>query len=212
MFAVIGLGNPGSQYKWTRHNVGFEVINKLAYDYNINMNKQKFKAVIGEGRIGFEKVLLVQPLTYMNLSGESVRELVAFYKLEPEDIIVTCDDINLPLSHIRIREKGSDGGQKGLRSILYQLGYDNFTRVRVGVGEKPKEWDLADYVLSKFREDENEDIIKGITDAADAIVTIVKNGGETREAMNKYNKKGSKEKKKKEPEEPGKRDSDGNNN
>ena len=194
MYAIIGLGNPGRQYKWTRHNVGYEVINKLAYDYNIDMNKQKFKAVIGEGRIGFEKVLLVQPVTYMNLSGESVREIVSFYKLEPRDIIVTCDDINLPLSHIRIREKGSDGGQKGLRSILYQLGYDNFTRVRVGIGEKPKDWDLADYVLSKFREDENDDIIKGITDAGDAIVSIIKTG-DTRGAMNKYNKKGSKEKK-----------------
>ncbi len=200
MYAIIGLGNPGRQYQWTRHNVGYEVINKLAYDYNIDMNKQKFKAVLGEGRIGFEKVLLVQPITYMNLSGESVREIVSFYKLEPEDIIVTCDDINLPLSHIRIREKGSDGGQKGLRSIMYQLGYDTFTRVRVGIGEKPKEWDLADYVLSKFREDENDDIIKGITDAADAITMIVKSG-ETRAAMNKYNKKGSKEKPKKETPE-----------
>ena len=200
MYAKIGLGNPGRQYQWTRHNVGYEVINKLAYDYNIDMNKQKFKAVLGEGRIGFEKVLLVQPVTYMNLSGESVREIVSFYKLEPEDIIVTCDDINLPLSHIRIREKGSDGGQKGLRSIMYQLGYDTFTRVRVGIGEKPKEWDLADYVLSKFREDENDDIIKGITDAADAITMIVKSG-ETRAAMNKYNKKGSKEKPKKEDPE-----------
>ena len=180
--------------------MGYEVINKLAYDYNIDMNKQKFKAVLGEGRIGFEKVLLVQPVTYMNLSGESVREIVSFYKLEPEDIIVTCDDINLPLSHIRIREKGSDGGQKGLSSIMYQLGYDTFTRVRVGIGEKPKEWDLADYVLSKFREDENDDIIKGITDAADAITMIVKSG-ETRAAMNKYNKKGSKEKPKKEKTE-----------
>lgn len=194
MYAIIGLGNPGTQYKWTRHNVGFEVINKLAYDYNIDMNKNKFKAVIGEGRIGFEKVILVQPLTFMNLSGESVRELVSFYKLEPEDIIVTCDDINLPLSYIRIREKGSDGGQKGLRNIMYQLGYDNFARVRVGVGEKPAQWDLANYVLSKFNPDEEQDIIKGITDAADAIVSIVKNDG-CKDAMNKYNKKVSKEKK-----------------
>ncbi len=191
MYAIIGLGNPGSQYKQTRHNVGFEVINKLAYDNNINMNKNKFRAVIGEGRIGLEKVILVQPLTFMNLSGESVRELVSFYKLLPEEIIVVCDDINLPLSHIRIREKGSDGGQKGLRNILYQLGYDNFARVRIGIGEKPAGWDLADYVLSKFREDENSDIISGITDAADAVTMIVKNGS-CRDAMNKYNKKAAK--------------------
>ncbi len=188
MIAIIGLGNPGRDYKNTRHNVGFEVINKLAYDNNIDMNKNKFKALIGEGRIGFEKVLLVQPLTYMNLSGESVRELVSFYKLEPEDIIVSCDDINLPVGYIRIREKGSDGGQKGLRSILYQLGYDNFTRVRVGVGEKPKDWDLKNYVLSKFTNEETEDIIQGITDATDAITMIVKEK-DAKSAMNKYNKK-----------------------
>lgn len=188
MIAVIGLGNPGRDYKWTRHNVGFEVISKLAYDYNIDMNKNKFKAVVGEGRIGYEKVILVQPLTYMNLSGEAVRELVNFYKLEPEDIIVTCDDINLPVGYIRIREKGSDGGQKGLRNILYQLGYDNFTRVRVGVGEKPKEWDLKNYVLSKFTPEENDEIIQGITDATNAIELIIKNKS-AKEAMNKYNRK-----------------------
>lgn len=189
MIAIIGLGNPGKDYKWTRHNIGFEVINKLAYDYNINMNKEKFKAVIGEGIINNKKVLLVEPITYMNLSGESVRDIVAFYKLSPEDIIVVCDDINLPLGGIRIRTKGSDGGQKGLRSILYQLGYDNFTRIRVGVGEKPSQWDLANYVLSKFTPEENEDVIKGVTDASDAITMIIKDG-DTLQAMNKYNKKG----------------------
>ncbi len=189
MKAIIGLGNPGRDYKWTRHNVGFEVINKLAYDYNIDMNKEKYKALTGEGRIGFEKVLLIEPLTYMNLSGESVREFVNFYKLQPEDIIVVCDDINLPVGSIRIRAKGSDGGQKGLRNIIYQLGYDNFTRVRVGVGEKPPQWDLAKYVLSKFTEEENTDIIKGITDAGDAVAMIIKDGN-TQQAMNTYNKKG----------------------
>ncbi len=189
MKAIIGLGNPGRDYKWTRHNVGFEVINKLAYDYNIDMNKEKYKALTGEGRIGLEKVLLIEPLTFMNLSGESVREFVSFYKLSPEDIIVVCDDINLPVGSVRIRAKGSDGGQKGLRSIIYQLGYDNFTRVRVGVGQKPAQWDLAKYVLSKFTEEENTDIIKGITDAGDAVAMIVKDGS-TQQAMNTFNKKG----------------------
>ncbi len=187
--AIVGLGNPGRDYKWTRHNVGFEVINKLAYDYNIDMNKEKFRAVIGEGHIGFEKVMLIEPLTFMNLSGESVRDIVSFYKLEPEDIIVVCDDINLPVGGIRIRTKGSDGGQKGLRSIMYQLGYDTFTRVRVGIGQKPPQWDLAKYVLSKFTDEEHDDIIKGITDAGDAVAMIVKNN-EAAEAMNKYNKRG----------------------
>lgn len=188
MFAVIGLGNPGREYEWTRHNAGFEVINKLAYDYNINMNKTKFKAVYGEGIIGFEKVILIQPTTYMNLSGHSVREFVSFYKLAPENIIVTCDDINLPVGSIRIRAKGSDGGQKGLRSIIEQLGYDNFARVRVGIGEKPPQWDLAKYVLSRFLEEEKNDIISGMTDATDAITMIIKSGN-TADAMNKFNKK-----------------------
>lgn len=189
MKLIVGLGNPGRDYKWTRHNVGFEVINKLAYDYNIDMNKEKFKALYGEGRIGVEKVLLIEPLTYMNLSGESVREFVNFYKLEPEDIIVICDDINLPVGSLRIRGKGSDGGQKGLRNIIYQLGYDNFTRIRVGVGKKPAQWDLAKYVLSKFTEEENTDIINGITSATDAITMIVKDNS-IQNAMNTFNKKG----------------------
>ncbi len=194
MKIIAGLGNPGREYQGTRHNVGFEVIAKLAYDYNIDMNKSKFKAVMGEGRIGFEKVILLQPITYMNLSGECLREAVNFYKCEKEDIIVVCDDINLPLSYIRVRAKGTDGGQKGLRSIMYQLGYDDFTRVRVGVGEKPKEWDLKDFVLSHFSEGEKPDIIKGITDAADAVSMIVKADGDVKEAMNRYNKKVSKPK------------------
>ena len=190
MIVIAGLGNPGRDYNWTRHNVGFEVINKLAYDYNIDMNKSKFKACLGEGRIGYEKVLLVQPLTYMNLSGESIRDIMSFYKLEPEQLIVACDDINLPVGSIRIRSKGSDGGQKGLRSIIYQLGYDNFPRVRVGVGEKPADWDLAKYVLSKFREDEHDDIIAGITSATQAIELIVKDKTEgISQAMNLFNKK-----------------------
>lgn len=194
MIAIVGLGNPGRDYVWTRHNIGFEVINKLSYDYNIDMNKNKFKACIGEGRIGFEKVILVQPLTYMNLSGESVRELMSFYKLEPEQLIVFCDDINLPVGSIRIRSKGSDGGQKGLRNIIYQLGYDNFIRIRVGVGEKPKDWDLANYVLSKFTPEEHDEIVGAITSATDALALIVKdrlNG--LSEAMNKFNKKVAKD-------------------
>lgn len=105
MIAIIGLGNPGREYNWTRHNIGFEVIGKLAYDNNINMNKEKYKAIVGEGRIGNEKVLLIQPLTYMNLSGDSVREFVNFYKLSPEEVIVVCDDINLPVGGIRIRKR-----------------------------------------------------------------------------------------------------------
>jgi PTH1 family peptidyl-tRNA hydrolase len=127
----------------------------------------------------------------MNLSGESVREFVNFYKLEPENIIVTCDDINLPVGYIRIRSKGSDGGQKGLRNIIAKLGYDNFARVRVGVGEKPPQWDLAKYVLSRFLDEEKDEIIAGMTDAADAITMIIREES-TQSAMNKYNKKANK--------------------
>ena len=189
MKLIIGLGNPGKEYENTRHNVGFNVIDILAKEYDISVTKIKHKALIGEGRIGSEKVLLVKPQTYMNLSGDSVREFVNFYKLSPEEIIVVCDDINLPVGGIRIRKKGSDGGQKGLRSIIGQLGYDNFTRVRVGVGEKPAGWDLAKHVLSKFTDDEKDDIISGITDAAEAVSIIVKTG-DVDKAMNKFNKKG----------------------
>ncbi len=192
MYIVAGLGNPGRDYKWTRHNVGFEVIDKLAYDFNIDMNKSKFKAVTGEGIINGEKVILVKPLTYMNLSGESIREFVSFYKTELSKLIVCCDDINLPLSYIRIRKKGSDGGQNGLKNIIYQLGDDAFVRIRVGIGSKPDGWDLKNFVLSKFRSEENEDIIKGITNATDAISLIIGSSDGINKAMNRFNKRISK--------------------
>lgn len=190
MYIIAGLGNPGQEYKWTRHNVGFEVIDKLAYDYNIDMNKSKFKAIVGEGRIGSEKVILVKPLTYMNLSGESLRQFVDFYKIDLDRLIVCCDDINLPLSYIRVRPKGSDGGQNGLKNIIYQLGDDKFTRIRVGVGSKPQGWDLKDFVLSRFTKEEDKEIIEGITNATDAINLIVKDPFDgVSNAMNQFNKK-----------------------
>lgn len=187
MYLIAGLGNPGQEYKWTRHNVGFEVISKLAYDYNIDMNKSKFKAQLGEGIINGKKVILIKPLTYMNLSGESISQIMNFYKTDIENLIVLCDDINLPVGNIRIRKKGSDGGQKGLRSIITLLGTDNFPRVRVGVGSKPEGWDLKNFVLSRFTQEENDDIIKGITDAGNSVVSII--NGQILDAMNKYNKK-----------------------
>ena len=189
MYLIVGLGNPGKEYDGTRHNIGFAAVDYIADKYNIELNRIKFKGVFGEGLINGKKVILLKPTTYMNLSGDSVREFVNFYKLSPEEIIVVCDDINLPVGGIRIRKKGSDGGQKGLRSIIGQLGYDNFTRVRVGVGEKPAGWDLAKHVLSKFTDDEKDDIISGITDAAEAVSIIVKTG-DVDKAMNKFNKKG----------------------
>ncbi len=191
MKLIIGLGNPGSEYKWTRHNVGFETIDKLAYDFNINVNKSKFKAIYGEGIINGEKVLLIKPLTYMNLSGECVRDFLNFYKdLSFEDIIIICDDVNLPIGSIRIRKKGSDGGQNGLKNIIYQLNSDEFPRIRIGVGQKPNHYSLANFVLSKFNKDEDIDIINGITSATDAIQVFIKdkeNG--LSNAMNLFNKK-----------------------
>ena len=191
MKLIIGLGNPGNEYKWTRHNVGFEAIDKLAYDFNINVNKNKFKAIYGEGIIHGEKVLLIKPLTYMNLSGECVRDFLNFYKdIELSDILVICDDINLPLGSIRIRKKGSDGGQNGLKNIIYQLGSDSFPRLRIGIGQKQPHFTLANFVLSKFNKDEEEDIVKGITNATDAIEIFIKdkeNG--LSNAMNLFNKK-----------------------
>ena len=191
MKLIIGLGNPGSEYKWTRHNVGFETIDKLAYDFNINVNKNKFKSIYGEGIIHNEKVLLIKPLTYMNLSGECVRDFLHFYKnLELNDIIVICDDINLPIGSIRIRKKGSDGGQNGLKNIIYQLNSDDFPRLRIGIGQKPEQYTLSNFVLSKFNKEEETDIINGITSATDAINIFIKdkdNG--LSNAMNLFNKK-----------------------
>ena len=184
MIAIIGLGNPGREYNWTRHNIGFEVIGKLAYDNNINMNKEKYKAIVGEGRIGTEKVLLIQPLTYMNLSGESVRAVMDFYKLDPtKDIIVIADDISLPTGKIRIRAKGSAGGHNGLKSIIAHAGTDQFTRIKVGVGAN--QGDLVKHVLGKFSKGEREIVDDAVRNAASASEVIVMYDVQT--AMNKFN-------------------------
>lgn len=190
MYLITGLGNPGKDYKWTRHNVGFEVIDKFSYDNNIDMNKKKFKAIIGESNLFGKKIILAQPQTYMNLSGESIRDLYNFYKINIENLIVIYDDINLPVGDIRIKPKGSDGGHNGMKNIIYQIENDNFIRIRVGVGNKPKEWDLKNFVLSRFKKDEDDDIIRGITNATEAIELIIKDSQNgINEAMNKFNKK-----------------------
>lgn len=188
MYLIAGLGNPGQDYRQTKHNVGFEVIDRLAADNGINVSKSKFKAVYGEGMINGEKSLLIKPLTYMNLSGESIREFMSFYKQPPEKLIVICDDVNLPLGSVRIRPHGSDGGQKGLYNIIYQLGNESFPRVRLGIGPKPDGWDLKNYVLSKFTPNEWELITNAIASASEAVELILKNGN-LNDAMNKFNKK-----------------------
>ena len=183
MILIVGLGNPGKQYEQTRHNIGFDVIDYMANKYNIEVNSEKFKGICGEGFIENKKVILLKPLTYMNLSGESIRELANFYKLEDDEIIVVYDDISLDIGRLRIREKGSAGGHNGIKSIIQNLGGDKFPRVKVGVGQ-PKD-NLVNHVLGKFSKEDREHIEKVIPVVSDAIVEIVKN--DAKESMNKFN-------------------------
>ncbi|SHH52704.1 aminoacyl-tRNA hydrolase [Tepidibacter thalassicus] len=185
MFVVVGLGNPGKQYENTRHNVGFNIIDIIAKNNSIDVKKIKHKALIGEGRIGNEKVLLVKPQTYMNLSGQSLLEIYKYYKLDPENIIVIYDDIDLDVGKIRIRKKGSAGTHNGMRSIVNNLKFDNFPRVRIGVSKPEKGQDLASFVLSKFRKEEVQILNETLDRAALAVETIIKEGIDI--SMNKYN-------------------------
>ncbi len=187
MKIIVGLGNPTEKYVGTRHNVGFAVIEELADRFNISLDEKKHKAIFGKGIIEGEKVILVKPQTYMNLSGESVRSLVDYYKVEVEDIIVIYDDISLDVGQLRIREKGSAGGHNGMKNIISHLGSEAFVRIRVGIGEKPKGYDLADYVLSRFSKKEQELIVDGYYMAANAIKLIIQE--DVSAAMNMYNVK-----------------------
>ncbi len=192
MFLIVGLGNPSAKYEKTRHNAGFDVIDALADKYNIEVKEKKSKALCGSGYIEGQKVILVKPQTYMNLSGDSVEPLLNYYKLDPaQDLIVVFDDINLEPGYIRIRKKGSAGGHNGIKDIIAKTGSDQFSRVKVGVGKKPQDWDLADFVLSRFSKEERGELESGIVDAVDALVHMVLD--ETEEAMNLYNGKKKKE-------------------
>lgn len=191
MYIIIGLGNPTAQYAGTRHNIGFDVITKLSERYHISLDIKKHKALCGKGMIEGEKVILAQPQTYMNLSGESVRELTDYYKVTEEEIIVIYDDISLDVGQLRIRAKGSAGGHNGIKNIIQHLGSDKFPRIKVGVGDKPKNWDLADYVLSRFPAEEQEAVEEGKSMAADACVKIMQEG--ITAAMNIYNQKKKKD-------------------
>ena len=188
MYIIAGLGNPGRQYKGTRHNVGFSVIDILADKYGIALDFEKHKAICGKGVIEGEKVILVKPLTFMNLSGESLQEVVHYYKVDPEnDLIVISDDIDLDVGRIRVRPKGSAGGHNGLKNIIAHLGTDGFARVKVGVGSKPKGWDLADWVLGHFSDEDEKLMQESKKNAALAVVDIMQEGCE--KAMNHFNKK-----------------------
>lgn len=188
MYIIVGLGNPTKQYEGTRHNVGFDVIDRLADKYQINVNTRKARAFVGTGRIEGQAVILVKPQTYMNLSGESVRSLVDFYKIDQEhELIVVYDDVNLDVGQIRIRARGSAGGHNGIKNIIAQLGTQEFLRVRVGVGKKPKEYNLADYVLGHFPKGELEELEEGYTNTLQSIELIVADASD--KAMNLFNKK-----------------------
>ncbi|MBS5521071.1 MAG: aminoacyl-tRNA hydrolase [Clostridiales bacterium] len=187
MFIIAGLGNPTKTYEGTRHNIGFEVIDVLADRCRIDVSMKKNKSLCGMGYIEGQKVILAKPQTYMNLSGEAVRELAAYYKVEPEYIIVVYDDISLAPGQLRVRPKGSAGGHNGIKNIIAHLGTQEFPRVKVGVGEKPKGWDLADYVLSRFGAEDRKLMDEAVGAAADAVITMINDGVDV--AMNRYNMK-----------------------
>lgn len=185
MFLVVGLGNPGSQYEFTKHNVGFLTVDYLADKLNIKINKLKFKGLFAKEKIENEDVVLLKPQTYMNLSGESVRDFANFFKIPPENIIVVVDDVDLPMGKIRIRKKGSAGTHNGMKSIIYQLQSDNFIRIKVGIEKEDRKDDLADYVLKGFSKDEVPVMEESMERAAKAVLEILKKGPDV--AMNKFN-------------------------
>ena len=188
MYIIAGLGNPGKEYGNTRHNVGYDVIDALAEKYNISVLELKHKALLGKGNIEGQKVILMKPLTYMNLSGESLRMAMDYYKADAEqELIVISDDVSLPPGQLRVRKKGSAGGHNGLKNIIKMLGTENFRRIRMGVGEKPKTYDLADWVLGHFNKEERAAIDEASEKAVQAVRLMLTEG--TDAAMNVFNRK-----------------------
>ncbi len=185
MYIIAGLGNPTKEYEGTRHNVGFAVLDVLADRLFASVEERKFKGYYGRGVIGGEKVILLKPQTYMNLSGESVRAAADFYKVEPDHIIVVYDDISLDVGQLRIRTKGSAGGHNGIKNIIAHLGTQEFPRIKVGVGNKPPRMDLADYVLSRFSKEEKGEMEDAYKTAAEAVEAYIKEGPDA--AMNRFN-------------------------
>ena len=188
MYLIVGLGNPGRQYEATRHNMGFDTIDYLVEEYKVPQGGVKFNAMYGKGRIEGQPVILMKPLSYMNLSGGPVRDMANYFKIDPEtEMIVIYDDIDLDPGQLRIRKKGSAGGHNGIKDIIRRLGTEKFIRIRVGVGAKPKDWDLADFVLGHFSDSDRKLVDEGINDAAEAVEMILSEGVDA--AMNKYNRK-----------------------
>lgn len=187
MKLIVGLGNPTKKYEKTRHNVGFDVIDYIAKEYNISVDEMKHKGLYGKGKIEGQSVILLKPMTYMNLSGESVVAVANYFKILPEDIIVVYDDINLDVGKLRIREKGSAGGHNGIKNIIAHLGTQDFPRVRIGVGMKPPKMDLADYVLSHFTKQELEVLDAAADNACKAVALMIMD--DIPKAMNDFNGK-----------------------
>lgn len=185
MYLIVGLGNPEEDYSKTRHNMGFNVINKLAKQYEIEVTKKKFKGLYGTGIIESEKVILLKPQTYMNLSGESIREIVDFYKIKLEEIIVIYDDMDIEPGKIKIRKFGGAGGHNGMKSVVKHLSTEKFTRIRVGIGAPKNKEDSINYVIGAISKEDEENLDNATTLAKDAIIEIIKNGVD--KAMNKYN-------------------------
>jgi peptidyl-tRNA hydrolase, PTH1 family len=184
-FLIVGLGNPGREYELTRHNIGFLVIDRIAERWGVQVNKYKYKSLVGEKRKPHQRVLLIKPQTFMNLSGGSVRSFYQFYKPPLEQLLLIFDDLDLPFGTIRIRKSGSSSGQKGMKSIIEQLGTEDFPRIRIGVGRPPGKMNSADYILDKFRKSEKSDLDFILSDCADAIESYIESGIET--AMNRFN-------------------------
>ncbi len=207
-YIIVGLGNPGSKYDGTRHNVGFKVIDELVDRFKIDRPVHFGKSMIGKGRIGSQKVILVKPLTYMNLSGEAIREICSYFKVDHHDhLIVISDDVDLPVGHLRIRKKGSAGGHNGLKNTILHLGDDEFTRIRIGVGSKPAPGaDLAGHVLGHFSSEDRALMEEAYEKAADAVECAIGQGPD--KAMNLYNTKKQKKPKKQKKEEAGTAEAD----
>ncbi len=185
MFLIVGLGNPEQDYSGTRHNIGFDTVNKLSKQYNIEVNKKKFKGLYGTGIIENEKTIILKPQTYMNLSGESIKEIMDFYKLKEENLIVIYDDMDIELGVVKIRKTGGAGTHNGMKSVVENVGTTNFTKIRIGIGTPENKSDLINYVIGYVPEEEKEILDKSTTIAKNAIIEIIKNGVDI--AMNKYN-------------------------
>ena len=187
MYLIVGLGNPEEEYSNTRHNMGFDVINKISKKYNIDVNKNKFNGLFGKGEIEGEKVILVKPQTYMNLSGEAVKGFADFYKVEPEKILLIFDDIEVEKGKIKIRKQGSGGSHKGMQSVIGMIGTEKIPRIRVGIGKPERMSDMIDYVINKISKDEQDILKPGIEKAEEATEMIMKYGIDR--AMNQFNNK-----------------------